>query len=59
MSDEKHIHYITEGNSDLDKHSGYTTPGWYFSDEGEYLHGPFDTQQVAVTALGVYCAENL
>lgn len=59
MSD--HIRYFDTAFLNMEDKdiSGYTTPGYYFTDEAEFLHGPFDTEKAASIALNVYCEENL
>jgi len=39
--------------------NGYTEPGWYFSDEVESLHGPFDNEAIARTTLIRYVEDEL
>lgn len=44
------------GNYVPDKECGYTTPGWYFWDETwATCHGPYGTQEEAMTKLLEYC----
>jgi hypothetical protein len=48
-----HVHFIDEPWKDA-VDLGYTSPGWYFSDEVASLHGPFQTEFEAMSELQKY-----
>lgn len=53
---EKHVYFKPESPLTADeKAMNVTASGWYFVDETEaYYHGPFATEDEAITRLGLY-----
>lgn len=53
LNTDKYIYKIEDsdiGNPDFSELS----IGWYFSDEGEQMHGPFSSRQEALDSLDAY-----
>ena len=49
------IMFMESGN-DEDRLYGYSTPGWYHTDEAwAYVYGPFETRIAAEEAMKEYC----